>query len=172
MPRLSVTTRSVRTRRRGKKWSPVLVPLSTTATVPNDTTNYLSMQHDICANSNNTNLAPTATVIKCGNIKASFDMWKSGTFLGLAEVYIMFKPQGMNIDASYCVSHPEYIMCWRTFDVINDNQSVTMQSRLKRNLNSGDSIIIFIRYKNTQAPGNTTSSLAITGLASYVCCAN
>lgn len=169
MPRLSVTTRSVRTRRRGKKWSPVLVPLSQTVPVPNDTATYVYMSHDICANSNNTNQAPTATVIKCGNVKASFDMWKSSNFLGLAEVYIMFRPQGMTVDASYCVAHPEYIMAWRTFDVINDNQSITIQSRLKRNLNSGDSIICYVRYKNSAA---AAGQLNITGIASYVCCAN
>lgn len=169
MPRASVAARSVRTRRRGKKWSPVLVPLSGSGQVPNNTTEYTFFNHDICINSTNSNQAPTATVIKCGNVKASFDMWKSANFIGLAEVYIMFKPQGMTVDASYCVAHPEYIMCWRTFDVINDNQSVTIQSRLKRNLNSGDSIIVFIRYRSSVAAAGT---LYITGLASYVCCAN
>lgn len=172
MPRLSVTTRSVRTRRRGKKWSPVLVSLSSNVNVAGDTATYVAMNEGICSNSNNTAQAPTATVIKVGNIKVSFDMWKSGTFLGLAEVYIMFRPQGMNIDASYCVAHPEYIMCWRTFDVINDNQSITIQSRLKRNLNSGDSIILYVRYKNIVAPTTPQSSLAINGIVSYVCCAN
>lgn len=169
MPRLSVTTRGSRTRRRGKKWSPVLVPLATNVTVPNNNTDYVFMAHDICANSANTNLAPTATVIKMGNIKASFDMYKNANFLGLAEVYIMFRPQGMAVDASYCVNHPEYIMAWRTFDVINDNQSITIQSRLKRNLNSGDSVIIYVRYRSSSAAAGV---LNIVGIASYVCCAN
>lgn len=170
MPRLSVT-RKASTRRRGKKWSPVLVDSGDTTTfIGSNQETFLAF--DLCKNSPNTTIAPTATVIKCGNFKCYFDYFSSANKMSNGRLFIMFKPQGISVTTSYPSEHPEYIMAWRTLDTSSNLlQTVSIQSKLKRNLNSGDAVILlFIVANNDSSEG--TARWTARATTSYVCCNN
>lgn len=171
MPRASVSVRTVRSRRRGKKWSPVLVELNPDAQQVNANSNIF-FSTTICENSNNTNTAPTATVIKVGNLKVSFECEcaSNRTIFASGQAFIMFVPQGLTPTTDYANQHPEYIMVWRSFNPSGAVSAITMQSRLKRNLNSGDKIVLFYKVRNDDPNANIT--IAFRGVATYVCCAN
>lgn len=170
MPRASVSVRTVRSRRRGKKWSPVLVEIAPTAHAVS-ATSTLFQAADICANSNATSTAPTATVIKVGNVKVSFESESTSNaatpMSGL--MFIMFVPQGLTPTTDYPSQHPEYIMAWRAFQPTGSTSAVTIQSRLKRNLNSGDKVVLFYKLRNDSS---ATINVAIRATITYVCCAN
>lgn len=171
MPRASVSVRTVRTRRRGKKWSPVLVELNPNPqAIPASSSIFTALT--ICENSQNTTVAPTATVIKVGNMKISFECESSAnrTVIASGVMFIMFVPQGLTPTADYPSQHPEYIMTWRSFNPTGGIGAVTMQSRLKRNLNSGDKVIILYKIRNDDATAAIT--IAVRATATYVCCAN
>lgn len=73
--------------------------------------------------------------------------------------YIMYVPQGMNIDINYPSYHPEYIMAMRFLgspDFENNTANTTpgrnplrVKTRLARRLQTGDSIILYIGGNNT-----------------------
>jgi len=71
--------------------------------------------------------------------------------------YIMFVPQGMNVTASYNNEHPEYIMAYKFLGKPGNEytttgqqfQPVKVKSRLSRKLQSGDSIILFLKWNYT-----------------------
>lgn len=73
--------------------------------------------------------------------------------LNSLNVYVMYVPQGMNVDENYNIHHPEYIMAHK---MISDPQSTSNQyipplrikTRLARTLNTGDSIILYIKGYN------------------------
>lgn len=73
--------------------------------------------------------------------------------------YIMFVPQGMTVTANYNLQHPEYIMAYKFLGgPAEDSQSTGQQyqpyrvnTRLSRKLNSGDSVILFIKGNNTSS---------------------
>lgn len=176
MPRASVGARSVRTRRRGKKWSPVYVTINggLLEIHGNDSNGWSS---SLCANSSNTTNAPTATVIKCGNFKISFEVeCGAGNYQAVTgRAFIMFVPQGITPGQNWPELHPEYIMAWRSIQVGGSTSAVTIQSRLKRNLNSGDAVYLIVQVFNYQtysqeAPNNIYVKLV--GACTYVCCAN
>lgn len=176
MSRRSVTVRTVRTRRRGKKWSPVLIEISgNQLNIPGQQSSGWSIP--LCTNSANTDTAPTATVIKCGNFKVSFEIETGAANYNAVtgRVYIMFVPQGVTADYNWPKAHPEYIMGWRHVQVGGNTSSVTIQSRLKRNLNSGDSIVLIAQIwnymTNTEQEHNVIVA-KLVGACTYVCCNN
>lgn len=75
--------------------------------------------------------------------------------------YIMFVPQGMAVTEDYNLSHPEYILNYKylgspseTGSNSPDNgnqqyQPFRLRTRLSRKLNTGDSVILFIKGLNT-----------------------
>lgn len=174
MPRASVSVRTVRSRRRGKKWSPVFINFGETEQAINvNPLNVHTLTKDLCVNSSATNVAPTATVIKCGNFKLSFELdgplGNNNVLSGFCA--IMFVPQGLTPDKDYPIAHPEYMMSWRTFNVGSANSNaVTIQSRLKRNLNSGDKVILFIKIVNNS--DSLVYTFKLQGAVTYVCCNN
>lgn len=158
-------------RRSNKKWCPVLesadltIPVSANAQVVNTQT--------LAQNSSNASTAPTSTIIKCGNFKCVVDVNITSAFNGSGRLYIMFVPQSVSIggtDTGFVKAHPEWIMCWRGFEPgTNGLQAVSMQSKLKRNLNSGDRIVLVSEIFN-YASTSSTAVMHIT--CSYVCCNN
>lgn len=76
--------------------------------------------------------------------------------------YIMFVPQGMQVTTSYNNQHPEYIMAYKFLGKPSNEYSATGQqyqpvkvkTRLSRKLQSGDSIILFLKwnYTNPEMP--------------------
>lgn len=138
-----------------------------------ETPSYSFSSMSLCSNSTNTGSAPTATVIKCGNFKLWLDLVGAGISVSapiFAKVYVMFKPQSMVVDGLYPVNHPEYIMAWRSVELSNAGlQNVSIQSKLKRNLNSGDSVVALVVIQNY----STLEPQVNVGVnCSYVCCNN
>lgn len=174
MPRASVVRARAMTRRRGRKWSPVYERFNLLTEVNPSTGSYFSAS-DLCANSINTSAGPTATVIKCGNFKVWFDMTTNlaSTAPVHGRAFIMFVPQNVTVDANLPLAHPEWIMAWRSLDIAASNslQAVSLQSKLKRNLNSGDRVIALLICDVNQV---LTASFALSTVvsASFVCCNN
>ena len=88
--------------------------------------------------------------------------------------YIMFVPQGMNITTSYNLEHPEYIMAYKFIGSPNVDvpqsqaQPTKIMTRLSRRLNTGDSVILFIKFNDTRAdPSSTTPRMNFHGIARW-----
>lgn len=84
--------------------------------------------------------------------------------------FIMFVPQGMTIDASYDIKHPEYIMAMKFFgspssDGQQQFQPLRIKTRLARKLNTGDSIILYLKGHNVS--GTTTVNLEYSGVTRW-----
>lgn len=66
-------------------------------------------------------------------------------------LFIMYVPQGMNIDSNYPNYHPEYIMAMRFLgspDLETNGpmrNPLRIKTRLARRLQTGDSIVLFIK---------------------------
>lgn len=85
-------------------------------------------------------------------------------YLDNLNVYIMFVPQGMNVGTDYNLQHPEYVMAHRmqgspSNDSYQYYQPLKIKTRLARKLNTGDSIILFIKGNNEQSGSVYTGRL-------------
>nr|WCR62289.1 MAG: capsid protein [ssDNA virus sp.]WLW36776.1 capsid protein [ssDNA virus sp.] len=155
-------------RRSNKKWSPVLKSQAVSQNVTAG--GQLFQVVSLCANSSNIETAPTATIIKCGNFKIVGDVNVSQSFNASGRMFCMYIPQGYTPEDTTPTEHPEWILCWRGFEPgVSGLQTFSMQSKLKRNLNSGDKVILLIEATNYSS---TTANVAVSVTASYVCCAN
>lgn len=75
--------------------------------------------------------------------------------------YIMFVPQGMNVSDTYNIDHPEYILNYKYLGSppgtsaggaeIQQFQPTRLRTRLARKLQTGDSIILFIKGTNSSS---------------------
>lgn len=77
--------------------------------------------------------------------------------------YIMFVPQGMNVTSDYNLQHPEYILNYKylgspSSDGEQQYQPTRLRTRMARKLQTGDSIILFIKGRN-QSQSELTLSL-------------
>lgn len=125
---------------------------------------------------------PTPVILKTGNVKVQGDyrVVTSSTG-GHAEVslYVVFIPQGTPLTTAVQAeqviqNHPEWIMSWR---YLGDNQSsstnvenndrFSFSSRMKRNLNSGDSVRLLCIVN-----GSSLTSVSVNFTAQYWTCAN
>lgn len=75
--------------------------------------------------------------------------------------YIMFVPQGMVVNDNYNIQHPEYIMAYKFLgqpspDSEQQYQPFRIKTRMSRKLNTGDSVILFLKGYNTY--NNTTGT--------------
>lgn len=128
--------------------------------------------------------APTPTIVKTGNFKVQGDCYvnsNAGTTAiqpGFAvTVYVMYVPEGIISLTNYeslIENHPEWILAWKVLDVgvgsnVSNGNSFSMSSRLKRNLNSGDEVMLIAL---ATGPTNYTPKVTITFTAQYYTCAN
>lgn len=134
------------------------------------------------------NNAPTPTILKTGNFKITADIniqIATGTISNASPAclaYIVYVPEGWPTSSSsnygdLITKHPEWIMATK---IMGGNfiatgatgfgvETLNMSTRLKRNLNSGDSVVLYIRLNfDTEAITNAT----ITGNCRYWTCAN
>lgn len=99
----------------------------------------------------------TSNLYTVKNIEATFEV-SFGQFGGIDSLagkegiccYIMFVPQGMNVSEDYNKQHPEYIMNYKYIgSPMDDNNQyrnpIRVKTRLARKLNTGDSIILFVK---------------------------
>lgn len=85
-------------------------------------------------------------------------------------VYIMYVPQGMTITDNYNIEHPEYIMNYKylgsassvgtsTSQENQQYQPYRVRTRMARKLNTGDSIVLFVKGFS-QGTANLTLNIA------------
>lgn len=99
-------------------------------------------------------------------------------------VGLMYIPEGYDttissttvISQTVVFRHPEWVLCWKRFDYTNAGQSneFSISSRLKRNLNSNDKIVMFLIMDNASA-GNVTINSGVSlarSTVTYVCRTN
>lgn len=107
----------------------------------------------------------------CKNFAVDFTI-ESDTHWSLEGItaYIMFVPQGMAVSQDYNLNHPEYIMNYKylgsptgtgtsTAAEVQQYQPFRLRSRLSRKLNTGDSVILFIKGLN-QGSANINYNLS------------
>ena len=141
---------------------------------------------ELCSNSSQST-SPTPVVVKAGNFKLRLDSqlttaggmsisnWPSVSF------YVMYLPEGFVFTASpshaelisYITKHPEWILAnsiagSNTASASKwDLETVSFSSRLKRNLNSGDKIVLI----GVQEDDNALD-LDVRGVVRFWTCAN
>ena len=97
----------------------------------------------ICDNSTQ-NSTPTPTLLKFGRLKLKgdirTDVASNNNFVS-GIMYVVYLPEGFNVGPDLIKQHPEYILGWTQISLDSGN-TFSFSSPLKRNLNSGDKIIL------------------------------
>lgn len=103
----------------------------------------------ICANSPQTDV-PTPVIVKFGRCKVKGDVrtdLDNGNNFVSATMYLAYVPEGYPI-ADLPKLHPEYIIGWTQISLDSGN-TFSFSSPLKRNLNSGDKIMMLFYVSAT-----------------------
>lgn len=171
-----------------KKWASNMIPISSNLTNVNISTDpqnphYVLFGTALLAENKTETTSPTPVIIKTGNFRAQIDAWGSLTSTSPMVVYIVYIPEGFGIDAAGATiamirAHPEWVMGWKIGDASGwyatsgqadiDFAKLTVSSRLKRNLNSGDKIYL-VAYVDPVSSGNL---LTMHGMVQFWSCAN
>ena len=168
MSRRRYFRRPVRTVAAKKKWASNLV---------NGTVS--SSGFSLLAQNSSQTTSPTPVIVKCGNFKVQGDVMVTtqgqGTNRPVPLVfYILFVPEGVGISDSLVTTHPEWIMGWTVIDAqyigpattTTSGSRFSVSTRLKRNLNSGDSVVAILQSRDSSA----TAQCAFT--CQFWTCAN
>lgn len=129
-----------------------------------------------------TSANPTPVIIKAGNFKVQGDAFYITSAAAQVELslYVVYLPEGVSPpDAAtfqqLILSHPEWVLAWKFVSANRVTQAATeqslsfsMSSRLKRNLNSGDRIVLV----GIASAGSALTSANFAGLCQYWTCAN
>lgn len=125
---------------------------------------------------------PTPVILKVGNFKIQGDVFVTpgaASSKTAVSIYIIYIPEGITLSSAdnargLVIAHPEWVMAWKFINsnvstgTANENgESFTFSSRLKRNLNSGDSIHLLCL-----AESDNLNSAVFTGMAQFWTCAN
>lgn len=172
-----------------KKWASNFRDVDMEVPNQDESAHDVYVYKDLAENSTEAN-SPTPVIVKVGNFKIQADFsvavnTPTTYVVGHAPtgiLYVMYWPQGISasgtIQARTLIqNHPEWIMGWRAIDFdtisVNAGESVgvsklSLTSRLKRNLNSGDKIVCIAMIQNL--PAATTFSAR--GMCQFWTCAN
>lgn len=136
-------------------------------------------QNNTRTGSNGQGNISSASIIKVGRFKYKGLIQTSTLNYPLTYIIgLSYLPEGYDLGSVYSFDnvgecffyrHPEWLLCWTRLDYNNSTQNneIRLGSRLKRNLNSGDSIIVFVIAMNYGTQDTGTSN--VTGTVSYVC---
>lgn len=168
MARRRFYRRSVRTYPK-KKWASNIVQDTVS------TSNFKT----VVQNSSQTS-TPTPVIVKCGNFKIQGDVLitteESTPPRPIPLIfYVLYVPEGVSPSDTLVGNHPEWIMGWTAIDGsaisssaagFSTGNKFSLTTRLKRNLNSGDRIVVILQSRDSSA----------TAQAAYTCqywtCAN
>lgn len=173
-----------------QKWLPVNNELGMNGLASLSGSNYVVTTQPITENSSRNitdggGNVSSATIVKIGRVRIKGVIVSPDT-TGIGMSYIIgiaYLPEGYNISQvpagidnlgnTFFYKHPEWIMCWTRTDYSNAGQAneFSLSSRLKRNLNTGDQIVVFRIAVNA----NTVTVLPVSSIRatiSYVCRAN
>lgn len=107
----------------------------------------------LCRNALQTDY-PTPVILKFGRLKLKGDIRFSQTNVSQftsAMVYCLFVPQGTSSSIQLISDHPEYLLGWTSVS-LDTGSTFSMTTTLKRNLNSGDNIVLLFSINTTQTP--------------------
>lgn len=164
-------------RRNRGRWSANIQEIGTTDIIVPATAGAWSRDFQLAFNPSQSNQS-VSQVYTVKNFECTLDLSSSGSTDAPSTIeditaYIMYVPQGMTITSSYNIQHPEYIMAYKfigtpTIDgpTTSRAQATRIKTRLSRKLQSGDSIVLFIKGNHTQA-GTMTTTLELSGLARW-----
>lgn len=180
MPRRYYTRYRPRPYGKRRKWSPTLLQGVSTLSIPASSSQALTgfTSTVLCGNSANSGTTtPVSTIIKVKNFKVVCDITVTQNTIRNLFFAIMFLPQGFTPTVTTPQEHPEWVMVWRTVDATSAGEqraqgipNIQLSSRLTRNLNSGDSIVL---YQSGTLPANVTSINVNTAYyCSFVTCNN
>lgn len=156
--------RAKRTRRRYKraKWSANIQEINN-VTIPADSGQWAGTTTLVTNPVQSTLGVSSIYTVKNFDINFTIETRLTGSDLNDLEAitaYIMFVPQGMNVSETYNLDHPEYIMNYKylgsppgstTTSELQQFQPYKVRTRLSRKLNTGDSVILFLKGTNTGA---------------------
>lgn len=152
MPRRYTTKRTVIIRKPRVKWSPHMESYSDELLIP--TTGLASVPISIAKSTTDSHI-PTVPVLKLTRINVQAQLG-SGNLPGLDwYAYIIYVPENMDVPLTdtgkwlaFVYAHPEYLMARKIVEstnaVTNTSVALSMSTRLKRNLNSGDQIVLLL----------------------------
>lgn len=146
-------------RYRKVRWAPNISEFNGTETVP--ASDVFSYTTTLTTNPvQSANLVSQTYTVKNFDINFTIDLTNTTTnSIEDLAVYIMFVPQGMNIGSDYNLQHPEYVMNYKfigspSYDGSTTGQQyqpIKVRSRLARKLQTGDSVILFVKGRNQAA---------------------
>lgn len=164
-----------RYRRRSGRWSSNILEFTNT-TVPVGVGEFSSTT-TLVTNPVQSNLT-TSQIYTVKNVEITAELEagvSAPNYEGLT-YYVMFVPQGMNVGSDYNLQHPEYILAYKFYgscemEILDTEMALNMnklpvrvKTRLSRKLNTGDSIVLFIKgYNQSQITG----TLRLTGLVRW-----
>lgn len=164
-------------RRSHPKWASNIQEIGTTSVVSQGPgANYYSMV--LAFNPLQTNTA-VSQIYTVKNMEVTFytdlisNQLPNATEIEDITAYIMFVPQGMNVTTTYNLEHPEYIMAYKFIGQPCQDTSTSLaqpakvRTRLSRRLNTGDSIIMFLKYNDTRTSTSNTPSFYFHGIARW-----
>ena len=130
-----------------KKWASFMkeIPKTIVQMVPGTAGSFAT----IVANSNE-GATPTPTILKVKHLRVAADLYIETTNLNGGFVCLMYLPQGTVPGANTALLHPEWVLCWKGIQVnsATGHNLVQFSSSLSRNLNSGDSIVLYFSFFN------------------------
>lgn len=129
--------------------------------------------------------SPTPSIVKAGNFKISIDSYiqfpddLEAVATVVVQFFVVYVPEGWGTSAlgNLISSHPEWILASKTVGSslstghTLDLETINLSSRLKRNLNSGDAILMVFQLDPTFTTASGTV-LKLTGHVRYWTCAN
>lgn len=159
-------------RRNRSRWSPNIQEILTT-TLQTAADSFFYHDITLAFNPNQSN-STVSQVFTVKNVECNFYIDSSSIVNQLEDfcAYIMFVPQGMNVNYNYNLLHPEYIMAYKylgspTYETNSSTQQYQpyrVKTRLSRKLQTGDRIVLFIRGNNV---GNANTEFDLHGLVRW-----
>ena len=132
-----------------KRWaSNIFTENSILTVLAGQTTAFASTR--ICSNALQT-ATPTPVIVKFGRCKVKGDVrtdLDNGINFVSGTMFLVYVPEGFTIDLNLIRQHPEYIIGWTQISLDSGN-TFSFSSSLKRNLNSGDSIMMLFNVNAT-----------------------
>lgn len=141
-----------------KRWASNIVTKNTAVSILANANDAVASEV-LCINSSQTT-NPTPVILKFGRVKfkgdVRTDLANNNNFVS-ALISCVFVPQGMSTN-SILEDHPEYILGWTTVSLDSGN-TFSFSTALKRNLNSGDRIVLLISLNSAVTSTNQRNFL-------------
>lgn len=156
--------RRIRRIRRRTRWSANIQELNNN-TIDADPSSLFSGTATLATNPSQTTLG-VSQVYTVKNFDINFTIETvDAQFIEMVTAYIMYVPQGMNVSENYNLDHPEYILNYKYLGSPNPTgntetqqfQPIRVRSKLSRKLQTGDSIVLFVKGYNQKNTGTTVS---------------